>query len=223
MARITRLLYLLGMVLLVNACTPAQPGRVSVEGQIQHLGRSEIHLSYYADDHVLAYDTLFSEESGAFRFEVTGTEEINPITLFFHDFNYWTTVFAKQGDVIRITGDIEMVDLLSITGGTVNDDLTRFKQAIHALYLERQRIIAGKYQHGGESVDVRLAEINLALKRKAKEFIVEHSASFASVVLIQDFFYQDYDPNTGELLNLLEGEARDNHLTERLKQGMAAW
>jgi hypothetical protein len=105
--------------------------------------------------------------------------------------------FAKGGDIIRITGDIELVDLLTITGGPVNDDLTRFKQDIHELYVERQRIIDGKYQQGGETVEVRLAEINLALKRKAKEFILEHPASFASLVLIQDFFYQDYDPNTG--------------------------
>jgi hypothetical protein len=223
MAKFTRFLYLLGMVLLVGACSPDKPGRVSVDGQIQHLGRSAIYLSYYIDNHVLAYDTIFSNESGNFHFDITGTEEINPITLFFHDFNYWTTVFAKSGDVIQIKGDIELVDLLTITGGTVNDDLTRFKQDIHLLYVERKNIMNGKYQHGGESVDVRLAEINLGLKRKAKEFILEHPASFASVVLIQDFFYQDYDPITGELLNLLQGEALNNHLTERLKQGIKAW
>lgn len=223
MARFARFVYLLGMVLLVGACSPDKPGRVSVEGEIKHLGRSAIYLSYFVDDHVLAFDTLFSSETGTFHFNVTGTDEINPITLFFHDFNYWTTIFAKSGDIIQITGDIELVDLLTITGGTVNDDLTRFKQDIHGLYVERQQIIDGKYQHGGESVDVRLAEINLALKRKAKEFILEHPSSFASLVLIQDFFYQDYDPDTGELLTLLEGEAINNHLAERLKLGMAAW
>lgn len=223
MTRLTRLVCLLGMVLLVGACSSDKPGCVSVEGEIQHLGRSAICLSYYVGEHVLAYDTLYSNESGFFRFEVTGTDEINPITLYFQDFNYWTTIFAKGGDIIRITGDIELVDLLTITGGPVNDDLTRFKQDIHELYVERQRIIDGKYQQGGETVEVRLAEINLALKRKAKEFILEHPASFASLVLIQDFFYQDYDPNTGELLHLLEGEAKNNHLAERLEQGMAAW
>lgn len=223
MARNARLVCLLGIVLLVGACSPDRSGHVSVEGHIQHLGRSAIYLSYYKDHHVLAYDTLFSNESGYFRFNVPGTDEVTPITLFFQDFNSWTTVFAKGGDEIKMTGSIELIDLLNISGGNVNDELTRFKQDIRDLYVERQYIIAGKYQHADGSLDVRLAEINLALKRKAKEFILEHPSSFSSVVLIQDFFYQDYDPVTAELLDLLEGDALNNHLTERLKQGVKSW
>jgi hypothetical protein len=216
---------LLTCCVLLFACHPMDRQWVNVTGEIRHLGRCELHISYYTDTHTLAYDTVYSNEAGKFNFKLPASDEITPITVYFKDHTCWTTLFAKAGDAIKITGDIRQVDLLHITGGKVNNDLTRFKEEIKPLYLERQAIIEGKYQRGGDKglVEVRLAEINLALKRKAKEFILANPASVASVVLIQDFFYQDYDPNTGELLNMLEGEAKDNRLTKRLKEGMLTW
>jgi len=223
MSRTLHALLLFCLSLLMTTCSLTEKDCVTIQGNIKHLGRSELHISYFADTHLLAYDTVYSAESGKFEIKINGTNEITPITIYFQDFKCWTTVFAKAGDEIRVTGDIEMVDLLTISGGKVNEDLTRFKQDICTLYIERKEIIDGKYQNGGSSVEVRLAEINLALKRKAKQFIVDNPSSVASVVLIQDFFYQDYDPNTRELLDLLVGEAKNNYLTTRIREGMTAW
>lgn len=210
-------------LLLMSSCTLTETRRVKVEGQIHHMGRTKIQLSYYTDDHTLGYDTIYSTESGKFKFSIPGTNEVKPITLYFSDSKNWTTIFGRKGDVIHISGNIEHVDLLTVKGGTVNEDLTRFKQEINILYLERQQILEGKFQNGGQTIEMRLAEINLSLKRKAKEFIIEHPTSVASVVLIQDFFYQDYDPNTSELLSLLEDEADKSHLAQRLRQGISEW
>jgi len=205
------------------ACSSSESERVTIEGQIAHLGQSRVHVSYYINDHSLGYDTVFTNETGHFKFQVSGTAEINPITLFFPESKCWTTVFAKAGDDINLQGDLEMIDLLTIKGGKVNEDLTLFKQDIRPLYIERQRIVNNNTQKEDEGLEVRLAEINVLLKRKAKEFIMDHPGSYASVVLIQDFFYQDYDPNTAELLALLTDEAKNNALTERLKQGITEW
>lgn len=210
-------------ILLMNSCSLTETHGVKVEGQIHHMGRAVIQLSYYIDEQKLGYDTIYSSESGKFTITIPGTNEVNPVTLFFPDSKNWTTIFARKGDVIHINGDIEHVDLLTVKGGDVNNDLTRFKQEIRLLYLERQQIIEGKFQNGGQSIEMRLAEINLTLKRKAKEFVLDHPTSIASVVLIQDFFYQDYDPNTTELLSLLKGGARNSRLAKRLSQGVEEW
>lgn len=210
-------------LLLMSSCSLTESRRVKVEGQILHMGRNVIQLSYYIDSHTLGYDTIFSTESGKFKFTIPGTNEVSPVTLFFPDSKNWTTVFAQKGDVIHINGNIEHVDLLTIKGGAVNNDLSQFKQDISLLYLERQQIIEGKFQNGGQSIEMRLAEINLTLKRKAKEFILDHPASVASVILIQDFFYQDYDPNTSELLSILEKDAKNSRIAQRLSQGVADW
>jgi len=209
--------------LLMSSCSLTETHRVKVEGHIHHLGRAVVHISYFIDDHTLGHDTIYSTESGKFKFQIPGTNEVNPVTLFFPDSKCWTTVFARKGDVIHISGNIENIDLLTINGGEVNDDLTQFKQEISLLYIERQQIIEGKFQNTGQSIELRLAEINLTLKRTAKEFILDHPASVASVILIQDFFYQDYDPNTSELLSLLEVDAKNSRLAQRLWQGVAEW
>lgn len=211
------------LVVLMGSCSLTESRQISVEGHIHHLGRSLIRISYYTDDHTIAYDSVYSSTSGKFRFTIPGTGEVNPVTLYFPDTKSWTTLFTRRGDAVHILGNIERIDLLSIRGGTVNNDLTRFKQEIGLLYIERQQIIEGELQRGENAVEMRLAEINLILKRKAKDFVLEHPSSIASVVLIQDFFYQDYDPVTVDLIATLEGEAKKCRLTERLRQGVDEW
>lgn len=210
-------------LILLGSCSLTEYRQIKVEGHIHHLGRCMIRISYYIDDQTIGYDSVYSTQAGKFKFSIPGTNEVNPVTLFFSDSRNWTTIFAKKGDDIHVYGNIERIDLLAVHGGAVNDELTRFKQDISLLYIERQQIIEGIYQNDGQSIEMRLAEINLTLKRKAKDFILEHPTSIASVVLIQDFFYQDYDPNTAELLSILEGEAKKCHLAQRLGKGLSEW
>jgi hypothetical protein len=208
---------------LLIACNGLTNKDVTVKGSIEHLGKSELYVSYYKEKGIIANDTITSNEAGKFEFLIDSFDETTPVTIYFHNNDCWTTLFAKSGDKIEIKGDIYLVDLLDIKGGEINNDLSRFKQQIKPLYLDRQEILSGKYNDSPEDTEIKLAEINLALKRKAKEFILDNTNSVASVVLIQDFFYQDYDPITKDLISELRGDAAKFHLTNRIRESILNW
>jgi len=204
------------------SCKAPVAEKVSVHGEIKDLGTSTLCISYYNQENILAFDTVSSSRSGKFDFKVESYDEITPVTIYFSEKKCWTTLFAKPGDHVTMKGDIQLVDLLNISGGKVNDDLSRYKKQIKRLYLNRLAILDGQFTTSDEK-DEHLAEINLLLKRTAKEYIKDNPSSIASVVLIQDFFYQDYDPSTKALLDLLQEDAKDFHLTTRIREGIQSW
>jgi len=208
--------------ILALGCKAPEAENVTVHGEIKDLGSSTLCISYYNQERILAFDTVSSSRSGKFDFKVKSYNEITPVTIYFSEKKCWTTLFAKPGDHVTIKGDIQLVDLLNISGGKVNDDLSRYKKQIRKLYLNRLAILDGQFSNTDEK-DEHLAEINLILKRAAKEYIKDNPSSIASVVLIQDFFYQDYDPSTKDLLDILEGDAKDFHLTTRIREGIQSW
>jgi len=214
--------FLIACCMMAFGCIAPEKKKVSVRGDIDNLGFSTLYISYFNKDKILAYDTVYSSRSGKFEFKVDSYDKITPVTIYFAQKKCWTTLFAEPGDRIAIKGNIQMVDLLYISGGVVNNDLNRFKKQIQKLYMTRQAILNGKYPTSDEK-EQHLAEINLLLKRSAKEFIKDNPDAIASVVLIQDFFYQEYDPITKDLLNLLEGEAQESHLTQRIREGIKEW
>ena len=201
------------------SCVQQKDRQVSVKGAISHLGGSAIYVTYTNAQFNRTVDTLYSSMSGKFNLKLRTCEDLAPITINFAGKKCWTTLFAEPGDHITLRGNIEYVEMLTIRGGLVNNDLNRFKLQIRDLYKERLDILKG-YCSKSNSSEVRLAEINLLLKRSAKEFIKENSSSIASVVLIQDFFYQDYDPYTSDLLGLLTGEASNCHLANKIRDGI---
>lgn len=208
--------------ILMLGCSVPEKHKVSVHGEIKNLGVSSLCISYFNEGNELAHDTVYASQSGKFDFKIHPYDEISPVTIYFSGKKCWTTLFAQPGDHVNIKGNINQVDLLNISGGIVNNDLSKYKKQIRKLYLDRFSILSGKYTTVEESEE-RLAEINLLLKRSAKEYIKDHPSAIASVVLIQDFFYQDYDPCTKELLNLLEGDAKYFHLTTRIREGIQEW
>lgn len=201
------------------SCVLQKDRRVSVQGTVSHLGGMQLYITYTNAHFKLAFDTIHSSMNGKFSFKLRTCNDLSPITINFAEKKCWTTLFAEPGDHITIGGNIESVDLLSIRGGIVNNDLNRFKLQIREPYQERLNLLKGSNTKENSS-EVRLAEINLLLKRAAKEFIAENPSSIASVVLIQDFFYQDYDPYTSDLLALLKGPASNCHLANKIRDGI---
>lgn len=201
------------------SCVRQNDRRVTVQGAVSQLGESVLYVTYTNTQYKRTIDTLQASNSGKFHLKLRTFDDLQPITIYFVRKKCWTTLFAEPGDRITISGNIEYVDLLTIRGGVVNNDLNRFKAKIRGLYQERLDLLKGYYAREKDT-EVRLAEINLLLKRAAKEFIMENPTSVASVVLIQDFFYQEYDPATVELLSLLSGEASHSHLANKIREGI---
>jgi hypothetical protein len=205
--------------LTMYSCMQQKDRQVTVKGAVTHLGSTELYVTYTNAQFKRSVDTIHSSMSGKFDLKLRTCEDLAPITIYFGTKKCWTTLFAEPGDHITLRGNIEYVDMLTIRGGMVNNDLNRFKMQIRDLYKERLDLLKGLYSKENSS-EVRLAEINLLLKRAAKDFIKENPASIASVVLIQDFFYQDYDPTTTELLGLLTGEASNCNLANKIRESI---
>ncbi len=201
------------------SCVQQKDRQVTVQGTISQMGVSPLYVTYTDVNIKRAMDTLHSTLSGKFSMKLRTCDDLGPITIYFANKKCWTTLFAEPGDRITLNGNIDYVDLLTIKGGLVNNDLNRFKLQIRELYKERLDLLKGPYSRENSS-EVRLAEINLLLKRAAKEFIMENPSSIASVVLIQDFFYQEYDPYTSELLALLSRPASNCHLANKIRDGI---
>jgi len=222
MKNVHRIFLLVICSVLAFGCSTPDEQKISVHGDIDNLGQSQLLVTYYKEKDVISSHSVYSNHSGKFDLKIDAYDEITPIRIYFVNKKCWTTLFARPGDNVNIKGNIDMVDMLIITGGTVNNDLNRFKKQIRRLYLARLAILNGKYANKEESAE-HLAQINLILKRLAKEFIKDNPSSVASVVLIQDFFYQDYDTCTKDLLNLLKGDAKDYYLTKQIREGILRW
>jgi len=201
------------------SCVQQKDRRVTVQGAVTHLGGSAIYVTFTNAHFKHSIDTIHSTMSGKFSLKLRTCDDLAPITIYFAAKKCWTTLFAEPGDHITLSGNIDYVDMLTIKGGLVNNDLNRFKMEISDLYKERLDLLKGSYSRENSS-EVRLAEINLLLKRSAKEFIMENPSSIASVVLIQDFFYQEYDPYSSDLLALLRGPASNCHLANKIRYGI---
>lgn len=201
------------------SCVQQKDRRVIVQGSLTQMGVSDIYVTYTDAHFKRTLDTVQSSMSGKFSLKLRTCDDLAPITIYFASKKCWTTLFAEPGDHITLSGNIEYVDMLTIKGGLVNNDLNRFKMEISDLYKERLDLLKGSYSRENSS-EVRMAEINLQLKRAAKEFIMENPTSIASVVLIQDFFYQEYDPYTSDLLALLRGPACNCHLANKIRYGI---
>lgn len=216
---LNRFLILMAICGLTLSCVQQNDRRVTVIGALSHLGESDLYVTYMDAQFHRIVDTTRTTMSGKFHLRFRTCGDLIPVTIYFAKKKCWTTLFAEPGDRIKLRGNIESVDLLTIRGGEVNNDLNRFKAKIRGLYQERLDLLRGSYSREHSS-EVRLAEINLLLKRAAKDYIKENSSSIASVVLIQDFFYQDYDPYTTELLSLLTGKASNCSLADKIREGI---
>lgn len=201
------------------SCVQQKDRRVTVQGALSQMSVSKIYVTYMDAHFKRTIDTIQSSMSGKFNLRLQTCDDLAPITIYFAGKKCWTTLFAEPGDHITLSGNIEYVDMLTIKGGLVNNDLNRFKMEIRDIYKERLDLLKGSYSRENSS-EVRLAEINLLLKRAAKEFIMENPTSIASIVLIQDFFYQEYDPYTSDLLALLKGPACNCHLANKIRDGI---
>jgi peroxiredoxin len=160
-----------------------------VEGHVEGLTNSTIYIVTSLDNKI-KIDTLFAKE-GKFTF-VSSYDSVKPIIIYMENQTVWITAWVQNGETITVAGNANDPELIEINGNEINNQLTEFKQ-----------------QNKKASKDT--------LTYRAENFIKEHPASIAALVIIQDYLMENEDPNIlGYYLSSIESPAKEDVLYARL-------
>ncbi|MDH6354302.1 peroxiredoxin [Dysgonomonas sp. PH5-45] len=209
---------LLALILLVSACKKENGKIFSIEGKLENTNGSYLLFIKELPTDTLAIDTIKIDKDGSFSFK----SEIDTLTfarLFFNQQGRAISVFVDKGWKIKISGDASTPDLVEVSGGEANDDLTDFKKKNKSLLAKRNRIYKDLENKKGdsESLQTELMNISFELTGKARDYIKKNPAKIASVVIIHHF-YKDNSmaDRLEEQLNSLQSPAKSFYLTEEL-------
>ncbi len=199
-----------------------------IEGELSNLMSPYIIASSRLSD-TIHVDTILVDKNGKFSyFQNVDTTTI--VTFYFNDFSSSTIVFLDKGiNKINMKGDADLSDLIEVKGGEINNDLTKFKRENETLL--KQRSLLYKRIHfendtllnSGNFISEKeetatLNSLNHELAQKAEEFILSNPEKISSVILINEFFKNNENPETlSRVLEYLEGDALNSSLAFRLK------
>ena len=192
--------YIVLCFLFLLACTDEE-GYV-LEGNITGLVDPVLYIERFG----AKPDTIYSKR-GKFKYEAA-SKTIQPIVISMEDGNVWMTVWAQNGQVIAISGDAEYPELIQISGNEINDLLTFFRQEHRTTIQE---------WHDTED-EVEKAGIMQILIQHSNDFVRQHPASIASLVLIQDYLVESKDLDAiSDALSLITNPAKTSVLYEQLR------
>ncbi|MDR2805743.1 MAG: DUF4369 domain-containing protein [Dysgonamonadaceae bacterium] len=201
--KINFIIGILGCVLLLGACRDEK--NYLLEGNITGLIDPMLYIEPFGYLGVKR-DTVFSKD-GEFKYEAS-SDSIQPILIFMEDGTVWVTVWAENGQVVKISGDAEYPELMRFNGNEVNELLTEFRQANRDIIKERNDTDDEK----------RNEALMQSLISNSQVFIREHPRSIASLVLIQDYLMESKDLRVVvDALSLVESPAKDTPLYKRLQ------
>ena len=213
--------------LFLFSCNKNDIGLV-IEGEISSLTTPYVIASYRLAD-TIHIDTISVNEKGKFSY----FQEIDTATIFtfyFNDFSSSTIVFSEKGiNKIKMKGDAILSDLIEVKGGEINENLTIFKKENETL-LKQRSLLMYKIDNDVDSLinseniiseKERLAQINSLnheLIQKVEDFIISNPDKISSVILINDFFKNNENPQSlNRVLDYLTGDALNSPLTLKLK------
>lgn len=202
--------------------------KLVIEGELSNLQTPYVIASSRVSD-TIRVDTIFVNKNGNFSYSLDN-DSATIFTLYFNDFSSSTIVFSEKGiKKIKIRGDAFLSDLLEIKGGEINENLSTFKKDNEAL-LKQRSLLMKKRDYDVDSLvnsvnvisekeqAAILNSLNHELTQKVEEFILSHPDKISSVILINDFFKNNENPETlNRVLNYLEGDALNSPLTYKLK------
>jgi len=110
MKRVHQLFFIVFCSILACGCSILEKQKISIHGEIENLGRSQLLITYYKEKDVVTSHSVYSNHSGKFDFKIESYDEITSIKIYFVNKKCWTTLFARPGDNVNIKGNIEMVD-----------------------------------------------------------------------------------------------------------------
>jgi peroxiredoxin len=165
-------------------------------------------------------DTVLSK-NGKFSF-TSDSDSLQPIIIYMEDGSVWMTVWAKNEDVIKISGEVNYPELIEVKGNEVNDLLTTFRQNNRKIIQEKSDLndklqLKSNETNAFDEDYMRLLTLDQLLIEQVVNFIKEHPYSIASLVLMQDYLIEQEDPALwNEYLSLIESPAREDTLYAKL-------
>ncbi|MFR9165636.1 MAG: redoxin domain-containing protein [Dysgonomonas sp.] len=218
------LIILLPLIHSCNKSSKENGDNFCVNGVLENLNSPYFFIAMESSDSIKV-DTVFVDDKGKFSYQGKA-EKLTMASLYFIQKSWTTSIFLDKNSTIEIKGDINHPDLIIVSGGPVNDDLTSFKKNNAALFRNRsdilhQMLIANnpEIKH---NLSTDLKNVNFDLTNKARIYIENNPEKIASVILIQDFYknYTSLDILEEEL-NKLTGAAAEFSVTQDLKKYVA--
>ena len=198
----------------------------TVKGNIQGIKSPDIYVVTRTDS-TFHKDTIQIKSN---RFKYGGkSETLQPVVIYMEKGKVWVTVWAKNGEDIVLTGDVNYPELILAKGGEINNLLSDFKVKNRALIKEigdlRDKILTNSKANNAVGAEMANAQfssqiknINQSLKNHVMDFVKLHPTSVASLVLIQDFLLDiENAADIQQILSLITGEAKENELYNKLQ------
>lgn len=221
------ILSLLLFSLVLFSCQKSD-NRLVIEGELSNLITPYVIASSRVSD-TIRIDTIYVDKKGKFSY-IQNVDTSTIFTFYFNDFNSSTLVFSDKGvNKIKMRGDANLSDLIEIKGGEINENLSVFKKENETL-LKQRALLMSKADYEIDSLSnsatvisekeetATLNSLNHELAQNAEEFISSNSDKVSSVILINEFFKNNENPETlNRVLGYLEGDALNFPLTYKLK------
>lgn len=203
--------------------------KLVIEGELSNLMSPYVIASSRVSD-TIRVDTIVVDKNGKFSY-IQDIDTTTIFTLYFNNFNSSTLVFSDKGvHKIKIKGDARLSDLIEIKGGEINENLTAFKKKNETL-LKQRTLLMNKIDYDNDSLSnsatvilekeetATLNSLNHELSQNVEDFILSHPSKISSVILINEFFKNNENPETlNRVLGYLEGDVLNFPLTFKLKR-----
>lgn len=196
--------------------------KFEVKGKLDNVTEGYFYAAREIGDSLLV-DTVRINAKGEFSFSGT-VDTLTFMSLYFNQNTKSTYILVDKGWTVELKGDVLFPDLISVKGGSINDDLTSFKEQNKDMLKSRVEILnvlseaVEKDSVSGKSF-AELKNINFTLSNIAANYVKANPDKIASVMLINTFFKDETSiPRLDENLELLRGEAALFPLTLDLKR-----
>lgn len=200
-----------------------------IEGEISNLTTPYVIASFQEGD-TIHVDTISVNEKGKFSYS-QNVDTTTIFTLYFNDFKSSTLIFSEKGiNKIKMKGDAILSDLIEVKGGEINENLSAFKKE-NEMLLKQRVFLMTKIDNEVDSLintgnvisekerTAQINSINHELAQKAEDFIISNPDKLSSVILINDFFKNNENPESlNRVLDYLKGDALKSSLTYKLKK-----
>ncbi|WP_221412326.1 DUF4369 domain-containing protein [Dysgonomonas sp. 520] len=192
----------------------------TIEGRLSNIEKPYVILATQFNQDSIVVDTIKVDEKGHFSYK-GNVDTLYQSYLYLDDDKKMIPVFLNKRWNIKINGDVNTPELMTVKGGDVNDDLTKFKEENKALIgslLELNKALNDTSETNGIAKQAELKNVEFELSGKAKQYIQNNPDKIASVLLIEAFFKKKASVEVlTEELDKLKGDAASYYLTEELK------